>query len=635
MKKISSVLQAFVIALAFPTMVSSLNLPVKIINGKAFYYYTVDKKDRFYKLAEKLDVKRADILKYNPQAADGIQPGMVLTFPVELDAKVVDGYYTTAYTPGKDETIYGVAKRFDIPVDRIIEFNPEAESGVYDLVLTIPLIKAAESGDSGDPSDDGLVGPFRNYTIAKGETLSRIARENGITLSQLLKANPGLNVDHYQAGTIIRLPMSASLVESEQRLAQKAGLVALGEPEENNSDDSADELIPAEPERVTVVTVESGITPVAGESADTIPAQFDDTIEPADTVTVAVMLPFMLDTEPQSKTTQLLTEFYRGFLLGAETLSHEGSPVVIKAFDTASSVDTVRSVLSRMDDVDIIVAPDNPETLSLIAGDAARREAFVLNTFAVKDESYKSIPSMIQGNIPHEVMYAKAIDAFIDNFSGRIPVFISRMDGNADKAEFTSLLRQRLESEGIPFKEIPYRNFLGHDNLQTLPIDSGYVFVPVSGSRIEFNKFAPALKNFRETLVDPSEFTLFGYPEWIMFRNDQLDHLHSLNAVIYSRFADVESSGEAKRIADSYKEAFNLDMMDAVPNQGILGYDTAIFLINSLRGNGGDFNDSSSDYDGVQTGFSLVKPDNVAGLVNHNLYFISFVPGGEVIKTRL
>ena len=68
--------------------------------------------------------------------------------------------------------------------------------------------------------------------------------------------------------------------------------------------------------------------------------------------------------------------------------------------------------------------------------------------------------------------------------------------------------------------------------------------------------------------------------------------------------------------------------------QALIGYDTAKFVITSLRNNEGSFSDSSMDYDGVQMGYSLEEVTG-GGLVNENLYLIEYRPGGNLSKTRL
>lgn len=623
------------IAMCCIMQAGALNLPVKHINGKAFYYYTVDKKDRPYTLSEKIGVKRSDIVKYNPHAADGLQAGMLLTFPVSMDASVIDGYYTISYVPGKDETVYGLAKHFDIPVERIIEFNPQAANGIHNMTLVIPLqptdlTETSENGD--DLSDDepeqtneapvsGTVKQLeqgRPHIIAKGETLTKIARDNKITVSDILQLNPGLDPHKYQAGQRIFIPTTASLAPSETNL--------LPSPQPYQPESK-----PIQPE-VAVISEENN-------NDDTITSDEEAYIadEQEKPVSVAVLLPFMLNETEESKTAKLFTEFYRGFLLAAEDLSHSGTPVNIYAYDTAASPDTVSAILNQIsnDSIDIYIGSDDETSLSMLANEAATRNAYVLNIFAVKDESYKDNQAMIQGNIPHDFMYAKAIEGFIEKYKGMTPVFVSRVDGQADKIEFTTELRKELDNKGIKYIDMPFRNSLNSEILAELSVDSAYVFVPVTGNHIEFNKFAPALKAFRETMVNPTEFALFGYPEWVMFRNERLDYLHALNTTIYSRFFTSTESPLAAKIATDYTTQFGLEMLEAVPSQGLLGYDTAVFIIKSLRNNDGDFSESSMAYDGVQSGFDIARPDGIKGLVNMNLYFVTFGPDRTTTKVQI
>ena len=104
-----SVLAALALMLTF-MCATALDLPIKNVNGKIYYYYVVQKSDVIYSLPQKMGLPRKDILKYNPNAADGVSAGMVLTVPVEYDAEIKKGYYVIRHKVQSHETIYGVAK---------------------------------------------------------------------------------------------------------------------------------------------------------------------------------------------------------------------------------------------------------------------------------------------------------------------------------------------------------------------------------------------------------------------------------------------------------------------------------------------------------------------------------------------
>lgn len=63
---------------------------------------------------------------------------------------------------------------------------------------------------------------------------------------------------------------------------------------------------------------------------------------------------------------------------------------------------------------DLVIAPDNSAQIDAILTGVGP-ETLVLNIFAVKDESYLTHRNVVQTNIPHDAMYAKAIDAFVEN----------------------------------------------------------------------------------------------------------------------------------------------------------------------------------------------------------------------------
>jgi len=591
----------------------TLNLPVKNIGGKPYYYYTVDKKDRFYKLPQKLGVSRTTLVRYNPAAAEGIQPGMVITIPVEYDAEIVNGYYTIRYEADKNESIYGLGKRFDVPVDKIIEFNPNATHGIGGLTLTIPLASAPEK----ESQPTGIVPDGKQYTIHNGETLYAISANNNVTLEELLAANPGLNPNSYRDGTVITIPNRQSV------------------DEESDSGFEYGEL-PKKPMSGGMYVSPEDINP------NEFPVDPDDSV--SDTVSaegeyaprsVALLLPFGLGQEQQSKATQLITEFYRGFLMGVEKLSHSGSPVSVYAYDSSVSIDSLRQLMGSTEiaSADIIVAPDNEEIFREIVSATANTKTKVFNPFVVRNEDYVSNPGIVQAIVPHKQMYRKAVDAFVKNLNGRTPVFLSRIQGQADKAPFVTLLKEQLDRDSIDFKDIAYRDFLTAEALEELQAGSSYVFIPSSGSRIEFNKFAPALKSIKESGVSLS---VFGFPEWITFRNETLDALYALDATIYSRFRIEPSDHATKDVERKYLEWFGAEMMDAVPNQGIFGYDIAMFIVNSLRNSGNDVNGFDFvPYQGVQSGFRMVSSGENGGLYNDNLYFLTFVNGGSVRKTIL
>lgn len=600
--------------LASATFAVALDLPVRNIGGKPYYYYTVDKKDKFYELPDKIGAPRSVIVRYNPAVTDGLQPGMVIIIPLEYDAKIINGYYTVKYEPGKGESIYGIGNKFDIPVDRIIEFNPAATHGIKGETLILPVALAP----SEEMQATGSLLDGTPYTVSAGETLQTIALNNNVPVDEIVAVNPRLEPSGVKEGTIIIIPERKSYNnEMHAPEVEKQEVTAPADNEEPVGQE------PYEVPRDTEIPVEDPQPPVTDIDMEEGPS------------VVSLLLPFALDSDGSSKGTQLITEFYKGFLMGIEQLSHSGSPIIVKAFDSAVEADSLATILESEDlrSSDIIIAPDTEDVFKRLCASAEGSNAVIFNPFVVRNEDYLTNPLIMQAIIPHQRMYAKAVDAFMENLGAKIPVFLSRIQGQADKTPFITLLKERLDSDSIAYREIAYRDFLSAEDLADLPYESDYVFIPASGNRIEFNKLAPALKTFRET---GAQVSLFGFPEWITFRNETLESMHALDATIYSRFNVVPNDVATKGLERQFRQWYGTDMMDAIPNQGVFGYDIASFVIRTLR-NGRTAGGSLDPvpYQGIESGFNMISSGESGGTVNDNLYLLNFRPDGTTVKKIL
>ncbi len=615
------------------------DLPKTQVKGRSCYYYDVQPRESIYGVSEKLGVTREAILRHNPSAADGLKPKMRLFFPVaEFENAGKEGAVyaaaagVTTHVVKKGETLYGIARKYGMSPDELARINPHVADGLRagdTINISAPVNHSGDSNISGELATVDGEG-FAIYEIKPGDTLFSIANSYNVPLETLLDANESIDPLHYNAGQKLHIPIGVATSDAvagvdeslredtpEENVAEGMGMLASDEDvEEDGSEDS-----PSAPEEADAEIQDSEIDPMI----------------------VAVMLPFMLNEEQQSRTTQLYTEFYKGMLMAADTLRNDGgAPVKFRFYDTAASIDTVRALLGRpeMADIDMLVAPDNAAQLALIM-DTVDDQTLVLNIFAVKDESYKNYRNLIQTNIPHDDMYAKAIDRFMAKYEGVMPVFLSRSTGHADKESFTSALKKRLDTDGKAYREIAFNTWLADSDLEQLKVDEQpVVFVPNSGSKTEFAKFVKAITYLRENAANPANVTIFGYPEWVTFRGESFDEICALDATIYSRYLANDRDDATKGLKNRYKEWYGVEMFEAVPTQGILGFDTGMFVIKGLKqmDSTGVF---PSEYDGVQGNMRLMwsgdsrtdaNGDLVTsgGLVNEALYFINYRPGGIV-----
>lgn len=631
------------------TVVSEL--PVTSVGGKQCFYYDVKPKESIYSVANELGVSREQIVDYNPTAADGLKPRMRLYFPVEV-FQVAPGERPAVYAAAagvtthvvkKGDTVYGVARTYGMSTDYLLRLNPWADEGITegqvlrltdgaqgDVTATATTSVAAAAAAAPKPNAAGYI----KHVIEPGETLFSISNANGAPLEAVLDANPTLDPLRYKPGQTLMIPVTPEAIARHSGSSHALAAMQADESAGVNAAESAE-----------VLAIGQSETLAASAAAEA------DRWLSRDTMQVAVLLPFMLGEEPMSRTTQLYTEFFKGMLLAADTLRSDGlQPVKFSFHDTESSLERVRELLADpgVAQADLVIAPDNSAQIDAILTGVGP-ETLVLNIFAVKDESYLTHRNVVQTNIPHDAMYAKAIDAFVEKFADRLPVFISRSGGQADKESFVAALKQRLDADGIPYREVAYSGILRDDDLQGLDPDTQpLVFVPVSGSKSEFARYSDALTTKRQSALAPGNVALWGFPEWVTFRGDSFDAICNLDATIYSRFLVDERDYRARDLKERYRSAYGVEMFDAVPTQGILGFDTGMFVVNGLR-HKAETGAFPAEFSGIQNSLRLdwigasddaqtAGAETVpaqGGLINHLLFLIHYSPGGFVESETL
>lgn len=67
-------------------------------------------------------------------------------------------------------------------------------------------VAAASSGGGGNSTAAAPVAAAGEYIVKSGDTGSKIARNAGVTLSELLAANPGVNWNRLNVGQVVKIP---------------------------------------------------------------------------------------------------------------------------------------------------------------------------------------------------------------------------------------------------------------------------------------------------------------------------------------------------------------------------------------------------------------------------------------------
>jgi LysM repeat protein len=120
-----------------------------IIEGKVFYVHVVKAGQTLYSISKAYDVSESDITKENPGSDLSLNVGQVLKIPVQVNKTVsqpvntpYDSTYLT-YIVKQGETMYSIAKSNNISIEELDKINPLVINHEIHVgqVIFIPLIK--------------------------------------------------------------------------------------------------------------------------------------------------------------------------------------------------------------------------------------------------------------------------------------------------------------------------------------------------------------------------------------------------------------------------------------------------------------------------------------------------------------
>ncbi len=670
--KIKLLLLVAIICSTIYSAEAQLPLPTRTIGGTQFYYHEVKKKETVYSIAKKLGISEASITKYNPGAAMDLKSGQYLFFPVadfangnnkvaqqtaNSGSTAATGMETTStHTVEKGETLYGIAKTYDIAIDDIIKLNPEANGGIKEgQTLKIPQNKKVpEVSDDTKISRESEVANDTTViyvTIRPGDTLFSTAKRYNTSIDKLMELNPGISPQNFKSGEVIRIrPNYYTTFKAEKETTEfhtykiqrgdtyfsiarkfnvnvedlKAANPDMKKPKRGKTlyvpiKRTATVLVDPASSNVLKEQLSDNDSPIIQEIYDSVHVFNNDS-----NINVALLLPFMLDRERQSKQAKLFTEFYKGFLLAVDTVRqmHGNKSINVFAYDTRDSKSCVDSILSlpALAKMDIIFTPDDSEQIELIAKYGTEKKIAVINSFSLKNDEYNDFTTLFQVNTPQIYLQAKILDFFDSTFRDHEVIFIN-MPSEPEK-EMVGELKAHLSAKDIKYSTIDIANTLNADSLSSRLVSGRrYVLIPTSGSRSILHRSINAIKSVKLNRYDVN-LCMFGYPEWTTYIAEFGNDFNQVDTYMYSRFFAQHDNKSIHDFDNKFHRWYGEYMIYAAPKFGLLGYDTGCYFL-KLFMRDKDYN-KNFKFNGLQNSFDFDRVSNWSGFINKTVYFIHF-----------
>lgn len=564
--------------------ISTSTLKVEVLqnNGK-YTLHTVVKGETAYSIARLYNISVGDIYALNPSAEKGLKLDEKIKIPTNAaPATHIASTSGQSYIVKPKETLYSIAKQFNVKVDDLVNANPELKMKPLSEGQSLVIPTAKYTTQAPVTPAAAVKSHFVEHTVGAKETLYGIAKQYNTTPEALTDFNPILKNGLKQGMTI---------------------------------------LIP---------TIQ-GANSVASSPSGQAPAS---TLRDIDAIKIGVVLPFL--NKSQGKSARFV-EYYEGFLLALEEMKAKGLSANVYVFDMGSETGTtkLKSLLDtyEMKNLDLIIGGVSSDQIDVISSFAKKQGIKYAIPFPTKTDETPNNGEIFQLNAPHEMLFANTAKAFANMFGNANVIYITENGGSNDKKEFISALNDQLNQRGMKATSIAANQNLTSNLSLALDRNRKNVIVATSGSAQLLQNLVPALNSIKEEQPN-TNYSLFGYTEWQTYAQFFAD-FYKNDTYIFTPFYLSDDDYKTKQFVSNYQKWYNnKSLINTYPKYAALGYDTGIYFLTALLKYGKDFESAinSISVPALQTPIIFNKINMNGGYMNNGFYMIHYKTNGSVEK---
>jgi len=326
-----------------------------------------------------------------------------------------------------------------------------------------------------------------------------------------------------------------------------------------------------------------------------------------------------------------MVEYYRGILMACDSLKKVGISTDIYAWNLAED-----SLVQH------IISDPNAATCDLIFGPLYTRQMSELSAFVKKHDIKLVIPFSIESNDVEtnenifqiyqstQELNVSTARRFCDWFKFYHTVIVDCGDASSTKGPFTSLLRGMLDKRGMSYNITNLKTSSDESFLKAFDPTKKNVVVLNSSRSPELNATFGRLSAVSTSNPD-IHISMFGYTEWLMYTQYQLNNFYKYNVYLPAPFYTNLNSDATERLQLKFRWNFHQDMMQALPRFALTGFDHANFFLRGLHEKGESFDGSSKSFriEPVQTPLKFERLGR-GGYQNRAYMFIHYMPEQQV-----
>lgn len=506
---------------------------------------------------------------------DLLRSFLLFVFLISFLAVPCANAQTVTHKVVSGETLYKIARDYGVSVQQILDANKGLSADAIKSGQTLIIPTAAFPKAQPVASQPSVRVDYKEYKVKKKDTPYSLAKANGITVDELMAANPELKADGYKLkkGTVIKIP-----VKVQSAKPHYTGLSSV---------------------RVAVVL------PMLGEKVENVRS----------------------------------LEFYRGFLMGIEQLKNRGLNVAVSAYNEPGPDGSVAQLMNSVaaSSPDLVVGPVYPQHFADVASHSSERLRVVI-PFSSKVQQVNFRPNVFVVNTPAEFENTLCADLFMSSFK-KSDHFVFLHSVGGDKADLCQQLVKRMNAAGYSVTSVPMHGTAEELKAQLKSKGNGHiVLVPDNSSEATLSEMLSLQKNLR-SLMKGCTFSMVGYESWLKSASgSRATEMREADSYLFATSYFYPSTTDALRFTQEYDRWFGSQLLDCTPRMAPLGYDVAVAMLGGLATYGYSYATQTpvagtlADVPRLQSDLRFITAASGGGYVSRSMWLVRFSPDGMIYK---
>lgn len=578
----------------------------------------------------------------------------------KAEVQKLDGKKYYLHEVQQGQTLYAISRAYKVPIENIIESNPEVAEGLKILqILKIPL---AEVDKKQAEANAEVLENNIHHKVAPKETLYGITKKYGVSIEDLLQVNDS-SIFQLQPEQIIKIPLLL-LEEEKQRSFTPAGPDSLilhqVAPKEtlysiarlySVSIDSIMLINPSVAQglkvgqtlRIPKIDPEYLLQDTKA-TVDSAPRSYvsismDSTLKKP-TYTVALFLPFYLqendsifaDTDtnlppPVFRKSRIALDFYKGIKLALE-LDENRNNIELKIFESFENSNKLDELLNSnaLDSVDLVIGPLYRSNFEKVAAVCKEKRIHIISPVPLSNAILLDNPHVIKVTPSLAIQSMQLANYLFEHHSDhKITLVDSRKVRDQDLVDLVKSEVKKYYEHEIGEKDCPVRYLQLYD-VDTAKLESGLsdtlynIFFLPSFDQVYVTEFLTNLYKLNQKYP----IMVFGLDAWTKFENLPIEYLQNLNVHFSSVYNEALEIAPCEDFVANFRKKYYSEPL----YYSYLGFDIANYFFDKLQQKGRFFMTDLDAFESkaVSCGFTFdfYKPVANSGFENAGMKIIKY-----------